>query len=206
MKCLNCKKDIPDNSQFCGFCGAILKVENEGIDIPSKGYNRKYLYILVAIIFSVILITVLWIIPNFSEDKEAEIIAKKESVTKAHIKQRLSDYYSVLENEDYEKMRGFFVNPVLVYYGNTNHPVSEIIEGAKRYYSRWKYRKVDIDWESLHHTILKNNDIEVNYYVDYWVKREQNQDFKYFYLSMRVVFDKDLNIKEVSEEILKTRN
>lgn len=81
MICPQCKKQIPDDSSKCAYCGSLIDHEKQvPIEINSRRYQRWFFYALIVFIF-LGMIGIIVKVYNVNNDLLSEIVAMEKNVT-----------------------------------------------------------------------------------------------------------------------------
>lgn len=117
------------------------------------------------------------------------------------IKRTIREYYRLVNNKEYSRFDEIFRYNVEQFFGKNYITVDEIINDNINYKSKWAYSELNILEDSF---LINRNDFstDVEYLVDYKVKKKINDNWKIFKLKMNVSLDNDLLIYKINEEKL----
>lgn len=137
-------------------------------------------------------------------DNQAQSSGNNSVNIEANIKKRLTQYYILLDAERLDKIIPYYTDPVSKWYGSENIRVSNIVKDARTYYSKWKFHTTKIDWTTLKIT-PKNGFYEAVYSMDYWVKQNYNDPYKYFRLTISAILIRGYQINAIGEKIIERK-
>ncbi|MBN1952388.1 MAG: protein kinase [Bacteroidales bacterium] len=114
--------------------------------------------------------------------------------------QLITSYYNALRNEEFDKLRSFYNDPMEQWYNSMNHPVDKILTGYRKYIDRWRYRRTEIRWATFKANPLPDGAVQVNYYMDYYIRSKQEDPYQYYYLYITVIIDENYKFRKMYEE------
>lgn len=119
------------------------------------------------------------------------------------IQLQIDKYYQNMETGNVEALN-YFVNPkVDHWFGSRNVNLQFIKDDSKKYFKKYPIRKVGIDWGSLKIIELPNNFYSVSYSMTYKIKSTANGEFSSYLLYINSIWNSDLKITSMYEDILK---
>lgn len=159
---------IPNHSDF----------KNTAVVNESK--KNKVLLFLVPLIL--VVLSLLYFYPRATSSPEEAL------------KKQLQLYYDTIEKGDI-RLLDQFISPVVEnWYGKTNVPVNEVIDGIIDYQKKYPDIEIHVIWDSFKYR--KEGDV---YFVDYELFYKINTIHKKYHLKINLLFNKDLKIESINE-------
>ena len=90
MKCFNCNKEIPNESDFCSFCGNKIKEEKEVRDVKKETNKKKKILLIIGMILVIVFVITIVVFYN-NKNKELKSIddISKEIIERTCIKNEI---------------------------------------------------------------------------------------------------------------------
>lgn len=121
-----------------------------------------------------------------------------DPIEKSEIETWLTSFYSAMDSRDYSKIKSFYSSEITRYYSNYYLSPQKVIEISKAYYKKYPYTNTLILPNSIS-TKRINNEILIEYELEYFVKKESWSRSKYFELNMFIKLNSDGKIVEIWE-------
>lgn len=114
------------------------------------------------------------------------------------VKEKIEKYYNALFENNYYVLYDIFPYRVNRFYDKYNVSPDEIIQYTKSYASVYPYQDLNVDYNSF---VIRRygDDITAKYNVNFKIKKNYDDIWKYFYLTIYVEFDENLRIKSIYE-------
>lgn len=93
MICNKCKKEIDDNSKFCGHCGNIMNEKN-------NSNNKLIIYLIIGLVILIVFVLAVVVVNNVNKENKNEVKNNEESIKYEKID--LTDFKIVLNNNEYK--------------------------------------------------------------------------------------------------------
>jgi len=155
--------------------------------------SKKTLWPLVILFFMLVFFIIFYSlkIGNGSNKKEEQ-----------KLKSQIQAYYDALENDNLEVLDYFINEKVSRWYNSSNVDLNTIKKDLQKYYYKYPFRIINIDWDSFIMYELPNNDYVVSYILDYKIKSKANGNYSTYILNIKAIWSQDFKIKSMYEEQL----
>ncbi len=132
-----------------------------------------------------------------TESQNNDVLSAEE------VKKIIQNYYDIQVSEDWRSLLEIYSDNITRFFDKRNITNYEAVEIAKNYKSKFGITQVnyDISWDSLVH---KNSSLgtEVNYTMNYRIKRNNKNKPSYFLLNITINIDKNRKIISIYEDIM----
>lgn len=136
------------------------------------------------------------------KNQPAGFVELNDQATEQKIKDTIYKYYEAVKGNNADAMGYFINNNVDRWYGKYNVSLAYILKDNQRYFKKFPFREVEINWDSFKIFELPNGDFNANYAIVYKLKSDFQSAYKRHNLKIHSIWTKDFKIKSMYEEKL----
>ncbi len=126
-----------------------------------------------------------------------------KSFSESKMKERITDYYAMYENGNFNQMPGFIAPVVDRWFDNYNEPLAKIQKATLEYREKYPNAQVNINWDTFKWEKDNEGNIRTEYEVLYKLKAKGAKNFRPYHLKVHSVWNSDMQIISMYEENLK---